>query len=142
MIFSRTCVAQTRQSILINYFSRLSRELIRGLSSKSKGNVARDFQWADPFLLNAQLTEEERLIQKTAYDFAQANLLPRVTKAFRNESFDREIMNEMGKLGLLGATIDGYGCHGINYVSYGLIARGIVLSNVLSLCLWVSNDNS
>ncbi|MBN8411052.1 MULTISPECIES: acyl-CoA dehydrogenase [Halomonas] len=81
--------------------------------------------WDDPFRLVDQLSEEERMVQQTAHDYCQEKLLPRVLEANRHEHFDREIMNEMGELGLLGATIDGWGCAGMNYVSYGLIAREV-----------------
>ncbi|SFU30939.1 acyl-CoA dehydrogenase [Halomonas korlensis] len=81
--------------------------------------------WDDPFRLIDQLDEDERMVQQTAHDYCQEKLLPRVLEANRHEHFDREIMSEMGELGLLGATIDGYGCAGLNYVSYGLIAREV-----------------
>ncbi|WP_275287822.1 acyl-CoA dehydrogenase [Halomonas elongata] len=81
--------------------------------------------WDDPFRLIDQLDGEERLVQQTARDYCQDKLLPRVLEANRHERFDREIMTEMGELGLLGATIEGYGCAGMNYVSYGLIAREV-----------------
>ena len=83
------------------------------------------FNWQDPFDLNDQLTEEERLIRDSAASFAQDKLAPRVTDAFRKEETDRNIFNEMGELGLLGSMIEGYGCPGVNYVSYGLIAREV-----------------
>jgi glutaryl-CoA dehydrogenase len=83
------------------------------------------FNWEDPFNLDEQLTEEERLIRDSAASFAAEKLEPRVTQAFRDESTDRKIFNEMGELGLLGATIDGHGCPGVSYVSYGLIAREV-----------------
>lgn len=84
------------------------------------------FQWDDPLLLADQLSEEERLIQTTTSEFAKKSLVPRVVEANRQERFDREIMNEMGEAGLLGATLpEEYGCSGINYVSYGLMAREI-----------------
>ena len=83
------------------------------------------FQWDDAFLLEDQLSEEERMIRDTARDYAQDKLMPRILTANREERFDREILNEMGELGLLGPTIDGYGCAGVNYVSYGVIAREI-----------------
>lgn len=84
------------------------------------------FQWDDPFLLDTQLGEDERLIRDTAYGFAQDNLMPRVLEANRHETFDREIVNEMGELGLLGPTIpEEYGGAGVNHVCYGLIAREI-----------------
>ncbi|EAQ64392.1 Glutaryl-CoA dehydrogenase [Marinomonas sp. MED121] len=84
------------------------------------------FNWQDPMMLEAQLTEEERMIRDSAHDYCQEKLLPRVLEANRNERFDREIMNELGELGLLGATLpEEYGGSGINYVSYGLIAREV-----------------
>ena len=82
-------------------------------------------QWNDPFYLDEQLTEEERLIRDAANTYAQEKLQPRASKAFHDEYFDRDIMIEMGKQGFLGATIQGYGCAGINYVAYGLLMREI-----------------
>ena len=84
------------------------------------------FDWADPFGLDGQLTEEERLVRDTARDYAQEKLLPRVSSAYMEERFDREIMNEMGELGLLGPTVpEEYGGAGLGYVSYGLAAREV-----------------
>jgi glutaryl-CoA dehydrogenase len=83
------------------------------------------FQWDDALLLETQLTEEERMIRDTARDFAQSKLMPRILEANRHETFNREIFNEMGELGLIGPTLQGYGCAGVGYVSYGLIAREI-----------------
>ncbi len=84
------------------------------------------FDWADPFALDAQLSDEERMVRDTAEAYAQEKLQPRVTQAYLEESFDREIMSEMGSLGLLGATVSPeYGGAGLNYVSYGLIARAV-----------------
>jgi glutaryl-CoA dehydrogenase len=83
------------------------------------------FDWADPLLLEDELSEEERMVRDSARDYCQEKLLPRVIEANRHEHFDREIMNEMGALGFLGATIEGYGCAGVNYISYGLIAREV-----------------
>ena len=84
------------------------------------------FNWADPFDLDHQLTDEERMVRDTAEGYAQENLQPRVTEAYLNENFDREIMREMGQLGLLGATVaPEYGGAGLGYVSYGLIARAV-----------------
>ena len=79
----------------------------------------------DILLFDEQLTDEELIIQKSARDYCQKELLPRITNANRNEIFDKGIYKEMGELGFLGAPIDGYGCAGTNYVSYGLIAREI-----------------
>ena len=84
------------------------------------------FAWDDPFLLDDQLSEEERLIRDSARDFAQDRLMPRVVEANRHERFDREIMNEMGAAGFLGATLpEKYGCAGVSYTAYGLVAREI-----------------
>jgi glutaryl-CoA dehydrogenase len=84
-----------------------------------------DFDWADPLRLEEELTEEERMVRDSARAYCQEKLFPRVLEANRHERFDREIMNEMGALGFLGATIEGYGCAGVNYVCYGLIAREV-----------------
>ena len=83
------------------------------------------FDYKDPFLLEKQLTDEEKNIKDVAYNFAKDILLPNVVQSFRNEKFDKNIISEMRKLGLLGSTINGYGCAGANYVSYGLIMREI-----------------
>ena len=84
------------------------------------------FDWSDPLLLDEQLSVEERMIRDSTREYAQDRLMPRVLEANRNESFDREIMNEMGAMGLLGATLpEKYGCSNVNYVSYGLMAREV-----------------
>jgi glutaryl-CoA dehydrogenase len=84
------------------------------------------FSWDDPFLLDRQLTEEERLIRDTARQYAQEKLLPRITEAYLNEETDREIFREMGALGLIGVTLpEKFGCANSSYVSYGLVAREI-----------------
>ncbi len=84
------------------------------------------FDWSDPFLLEDQLSEAERLIRNSVRDYAQDKLMPRVIEANRQEIFDRDIMREMGALGLLGATLpEKYGCAEVNYVSYGLMAREV-----------------
>lgn len=83
------------------------------------------FRWDDPFLLDAQLSDEERLVRDSARQYCQDKLMPRILLANRLERFDREILNEMGELGMLGPTIDGYGCAGTSYVAYGLIAREV-----------------
>src|ERR1700682_203606 len=83
------------------------------------------FKWDDPLLLEDQLTEDERMVRDSARAYAQGELMPRIVAANRHEKFDRAILDEMGALGFLGSTIEGYGCAGVNYVSYGLIAREI-----------------
>ena len=86
----------------------------------------KEFNWKDPLDLDGQLSEEEKLIRDTAYDYAQGSLLPRVEEAFLEENTDVKIFKEMGELGLLGVTIsEKYGCAGASYVSYGLVAREI-----------------
>ncbi|NCX34688.1 MAG: acyl-CoA dehydrogenase, partial [Proteobacteria bacterium] len=79
----------------------------------------------DILLFDDQLTEEELSIKNSARDYCQDKLMPRILNANRNEVFDKEIYQEMGQMGFLGAPIDGYGCAGVNYVAYGLIAREI-----------------
>ncbi|HYD08217.1 MAG TPA: acyl-CoA dehydrogenase [Reyranella sp.] len=87
---------------------------------------AKPFDWEDPFFLDDQLTEEEIAIRDVARDYCQDKLMPRVIEANRHEKFHREIMNEMGALGLLGSTLpEKYGCAGTNYTVYGLVAREV-----------------
>ena len=83
------------------------------------------FKWDDALSIDTQLSEDERAIRDAAHAYCQDKLFPRVLEANRHEKFDREIMNEMGEMGFLGATLEGYGCAGVNYVSYGLIAREV-----------------
>ena len=83
------------------------------------------FNWEDPLDLSGSLTADERIIMDNTRQYCQDKLMPRILMANRNETFDRNIMSEMGELGLLGCVIDGYGCAGVNYVSYGLIAREV-----------------
>ena len=84
------------------------------------------FRWNDPFLLNDQLTDEERMVRDAAHNYCQGQLMPRVLQAHRHETFDRAIFNEMGEMGLLGSTIpEEYGGAGLNHVCYGLIAREV-----------------
>jgi glutaryl-CoA dehydrogenase len=83
------------------------------------------FNWEDPLSLEDSLSEDERLVMESARAYCQDKLMPRILMANRHETFEREIFNEMGEQGLLGSTIDGYDCAGVNYVSYGLIAREV-----------------
>jgi glutaryl-CoA dehydrogenase len=83
------------------------------------------FNWEDPFLLRDQLTDEERMVTDSAQQFFQKELMPGIINANRNEHFDRNIMRQMGEMGLLGVTIDGYGCAGLSSVAYGLIAKEV-----------------
>ena len=83
------------------------------------------FNWEDPMALDSLLTEEERMVQETARQYAQEKLMPRIIESYNEEKEDPDIIPEMGELGLLGPTIHGYGCAGVSYVSYGLIAREI-----------------
>jgi len=84
-----------------------------------------EFQWMDPLLIHDLLTDDERLIQDTVARYCQDRLQPRILEANRQETIDRDIFYEMGELGMLGSTIQGYGCAGLNYVCYGLIAREV-----------------
>lgn len=81
--------------------------------------------WDDILLLNEQLSEDERMVRDSARDFCQQTLMPGILQANRHDHFDTTIMRQFGEMGLLGATIDGYGCSGVNYVTYGLIAREV-----------------
>lgn len=83
------------------------------------------FHWEDPLLFESQLSEEERMVRDSTRDFCQDKLMPGIIEANRHEKFDRNILLEMGKLGLLGATIQGYGCAGVSHICYGLIAREV-----------------
>jgi len=83
------------------------------------------FQWDDPLVLEGELTEEERMVRDSARAYCREKLMPRVTQAHRHEKHDRGVFAEMGALGFLGPTIEGYGCAGVNHVAYGLIAREI-----------------
>lgn len=108
---------------------------VRGLATLARATAAARgaaaskatelFDWTDPLRLQERLTEDERLVQDQVRAYARERLLPRVTQAYRDERFDRNILREMGELGMLGSTIDGYGCPGLSYVSYGLIARQV-----------------
>lgn len=91
--------------------------------SKESARVA--FNWQDALLLNEQISEEERMVADTAEAFCQEELLPGIIEANRHEIFERDILRKMGELGLLGCTIDGYGCAGMSHVAYGLIARAV-----------------
>ena len=83
------------------------------------------FDWEDPFLLRNQLTDEERMVTDSARQFFQKELMPGILEANRHENFDRNIMRQMGEMGLLGVTIEGYGCAGLSSVAYGLIAKEV-----------------
>ncbi|AMN49205.1 MULTISPECIES: acyl-CoA dehydrogenase [unclassified Psychrobacter] len=83
------------------------------------------FDWEDPFLLRGQLTDEERMVNDSSRQFFQKELMPGIIEANRHENFDRNIMRQMGEMGLLGVTIEGYGCAGLSSVAYGLIAKEV-----------------
>ncbi|WP_299185206.1 acyl-CoA dehydrogenase [uncultured Psychrobacter sp.] len=88
-------------------------------------NASPSFDWEDPFLLRDQLTDEERMVSESSRQFFQKELMPGILEANRNENFDRNIMRQMGEMGLLGVTIEGYGCAGLSSVAYGLIAKEV-----------------
>ena len=83
------------------------------------------FDWQDPLLLDEDLAEDERMVRDNVRRYCQEQLQPRILKAHREERFDREILTEMGQLGMLGSVLDGYGCAGLNYVCYGLMTREV-----------------
>ncbi|MGU9958269.1 MAG: acyl-CoA dehydrogenase [Arenicellales bacterium WSBS_2016_MAG_OTU3] len=87
--------------------------------------TSKNFSWEDPLLLDQQLTSDERMVRDSLRRYCQDKLQPRILMANREEHFDREILHEMGELGMLGSTIDGYGCPGMSYVCYGLAAREV-----------------
>jgi len=91
----------------------------------AKSSTKNEFQWDDPLLLDDLLSDEERMVRDAARAYCQEKLMPRVLEANRHEKFHREIMNEMGALGFLGSTIEGYGCAGVNHICYGLISREV-----------------
>lgn len=95
------------------------------LSCRAASSGKKRFDHRDAFLLEEQLTEEERQVRDSVRDYCQARLQPRVLMANRQELFHREIVNELGELGVLGSTLQGYGCAGASYVAYGLIAREV-----------------
>ena len=98
----------------------------KAAKTPSQAPGAAGYDWQDPLALEAELTADERMVQDTARGYAQDRLFPRVLTAFREERFDREIMTEMGALGLLGSTLpEAYGGAGLGHVAYGLIAREI-----------------
>jgi glutaryl-CoA dehydrogenase len=90
---------------------------------RAKAAPKAEFDWRDPLLLEDLLAEDERLVRDSARAFAQEKLMPRIKEAFREERVDRALLPELGKLGFLGATLEGYGCAGASYVAYGLVCR-------------------
>jgi len=108
-------------------FTRPVRPIIQGCIDKLGTFMSKTgrFNWEDPLLFDEQLSDDERAVRDAAHAYCQDKLQPRVLMAARHEVFDREIMNEMGALGLLGSTIEGYGCAGLNHVCYGLVAREV-----------------
>lgn len=101
------------------------RQSVTKIFNKNIINKRTIFNFKDPFLLENQLTDDEKSIKDLAHNFSKDILLPNIVPSFRNEYFDKNIMKEMGKVGLLGSTINEYGCAGTNYISYGLIMREI-----------------
>jgi len=95
------------------------------MSNSAKSAAKAEFKWEDPFLMDADLSEDERMIRDAAREFCEGKLMPRIQKAFREETTDRGIFRELGEMGFLGSTIEGYGCAGTSYVAYGLIAREV-----------------
>jgi len=115
----------TRQYTPIPALSSVVERLSAVDENPSKPTKFVKYNWKDPFNIESCLTEEEIMVRDQVHAYAQEKLMPRIIEANRNEIFHREIMYELGELGLLGATIPEYGCAGVNYVTYGLIAREI-----------------
>jgi len=107
--------------VLANAVDRLSKQD----ENPSRPTKFKKYNWKDPLNLESSLSEDEIMVRDQVNAYAQEKLMSRIILANRNEVFDRNIMYELGELGLLGATLDGYGCAGVNYVTYGLIAREI-----------------
>lgn len=107
-----------------NILSKLRPCATRLASSKASSSAPK-FNWQDPLNLESQLTEDEVAIRDAFRNYCQSELLPRVTLANRNESFDKKIMEEIGSLGVLGCTLQGYGCAGVSSVAYGLLTREV-----------------
>lgn len=112
------------KSIVRQQHPAIRRTLTVAFSTSRVANKAQ-FNWEDPFRLDTLLTDEERAISETAHNYAQSKLYPRVLEGWRTETFDKSMMREMGEMGFLGPTIDGYGCSGVGSVAYGLIAREV-----------------
>ena len=106
-------------------FRNSKHRLQRKCSFHTSGRVLSNFEWTDALLLDSCLTEEEIQIRDQVRTYCSDKLMPRILMANRNERFDRDIMTEMGSLGLLGSTIKGYGCPNVSSVAYGLIAREV-----------------
>ena len=96
-----------------------------GALSLRHASTGQKFDWKDPLLLEEALNDEEKMIRDQFRAYCQERLMPRVKQAYRDEKFDRNIIREMGDIGMLGPTIKGYGCAGASYVAYGLMAREI-----------------
>ena len=123
-----------------------------GVTAPPRGEAR--FDWSDPMRLDAQLTEDERAVRDVAHDYCQDRLFPRILAANRHERFDRDIMNEFGELGFLGATLDSHGCAGVSHVAYGLIAREVervdsgyrsafsVQSSLVMYPIWAFGDDA
>lgn len=130
------CLFPTKTRHLYGAISRNSRHGLSALAKAVQRVSQKDeepgkptkfakFNWEDPLNLESCLSEDEIMARDQVHAYAQEKLMPRILLANRHENFDRSIMNEMGDLGLLGATLEGYGCAGVNYVTYGLMAREI-----------------
>lgn len=110
---------------IIRSGSLVKRSIFGQIATRHVASNTQQFDWKDPFLLEESLTEEERMIRDQFRSYCQNNLMPRVKLAYRNEEFDKNIIRELGDIGMLGPTIKGYGCAGTSYVAYGLMAREI-----------------
>lgn len=119
---SRTLSQAARTKLRLQQQQQLPRYSRTYASASASGPA---FHWQDPLASNSLLTEDELAIAETAERYCQEQLLPRVLQAYRDENYDREILSEMGELGLLGANLEGYGCAGVSTVAAGLITRAV-----------------
>merc|ERR1712178_212975 len=115
------------QKIQSKMISRNFKKITPSIITRKMGNTISqvDFDWKDPLQIDTICTEDEIMMRDAFKSYCQDRLQPQVCQAARNETFDRNIMNEMGELGVLGPTIEGYGCAGVSNVAYGLIAREV-----------------
>lgn len=122
---SKHLVTAARPSVVARPLGRQGPAAVAALSTSMPVRAAAALDAADPLRWHTLLTEEETMVRQTAHQYAQESLMPRVLEANREERFDREILRELGGLGLLGPFISGYGCAGVSTTAYGMIAHEI-----------------
>ena len=122
-LWQGSTLGKVRRQIIAAFIALYRGVVTRGLIMGEPS--ATSFDWQDPLLLDEALAEDERMVRDSVRRYCQEQLQPRILKAHREERFDREILTEMGQLGMLGSVLDGYGCAGLNYVCYGLMTREV-----------------